>query len=83
MLCTEFEQNKLYSQRGNFFQELLGKQRTNRLVKALSAVWRHTFARLGEDWVFLALLGIIMALLSYMMDKGISMCTNGKLLKSI
>lgn len=35
-------------------------------------------ARLGEDWVFLALLGIIMALLSFIMDKGISICTNGK-----
>jgi len=34
-------------------------------------------ARLGEDWVFLALLGIIMALLSFIMDKGISICTNG------
>ncbi|XP_063704371.1 chloride channel protein 2 isoform X4 [Culicoides brevitarsis] len=65
------------TRRGNFFQELLGKH-TNRLVKALSAIWRHTFARLGEDWVFLALLGIIMALLSYMMDKGISMCTNAR-----
>jgi chloride channel 2 len=33
---------------------------------------------MGEDWVFLALLGIIMALLSFIMDKGISLCTNGK-----
>lgn len=33
---------------------------------------------MGEDWVFLGLLGIIMAVLSYMMDKGISMCTNAR-----
>lgn len=33
---------------------------------------------MGEDWVFLALLGIIMALISYVMDKGISMATNAR-----
>lgn len=33
---------------------------------------------MGEDWVYLALLGVIMAILSYVMDKGIAMCTNGK-----
>lgn len=41
----------------------------------LSIIWRHTFARVGEDWVFLALLGIIMALLSYLMDRVIYLCT--------
>ena len=34
-----------------------------------------TFGRIGEDWVFLALLGIIMALLSYLMDRVIFYCT--------
>ncbi|UYV79502.1 CLCN2 [Cordylochernes scorpioides] len=34
----------------------------------LSVFWEHTFARLGEDWVFLALLGIISSLLSFLMD---------------
>lgn len=63
-------------------KELFGK-RTGRIVKFLSWVWRHTFARLGEDWVYLALLGIIMALISYVMDKGIAMCTNGQLLTLI
>lgn len=58
-------------------QELLDV-RDNKFFKAASWLWRNTFARLGEDWVFLALLGIIMALLSYVMDKGISMCTNCK-----
>ncbi|EAA07584.4 AGAP002891-PA [Anopheles gambiae str. PEST] len=52
--------------------------RDNKFFKAASWLWRNTFARLGEDWVFLALLGIIMALLSYVMDKGISMCTNSR-----
>lgn len=52
--------------------------RDNKFFKASSWLWRNSFARLGEDWVFLALLGIIMALLSYVMDKGISMCTNSR-----
>jgi chloride channel 2 len=33
---------------------------------------------MGEDWIFLAMLGFIMAVLSYVMDKGISMCTNAR-----
>ncbi|KAH8295333.1 hypothetical protein KR018_010061 [Drosophila ironensis] len=59
-------------------KELLGKQST-RAKRVSSWVWKHTIARLGEDWVFLALLGIIMALLSFIMDKGISICTNARI----
>ncbi|TDG46835.1 hypothetical protein AWZ03_006719 [Drosophila navojoa] len=59
-----------------FYYELLGKRAT-RIKRISSWIWKHTLARLGEDWVFLALLGIIMALLSFIMDKGISICTNG------
>jgi chloride channel 2 len=49
----------------------------SKLIAAFSFVWRHTFARLGEDWVFLALLGIIMAFISFFMDHGISLCNQG------
>lgn len=49
-----------------------------KILAVLSYIWKNTFARLGEDWVFLALLGIIMALLSFLMDRGISMCTKGR-----
>ncbi|CAG9796039.1 unnamed protein product [Diatraea saccharalis] len=42
-------------------------------------LWRHTFARLGEDWVFLALLGIIMAVLNFAMDRGIAICNNARM----
>ncbi|XP_017062184.1 chloride channel protein 2 isoform X3 [Drosophila ficusphila] len=59
-------------------KELLGKHST-RAKRVSSWVWKHTVARLGEDWVFLALLGIIMALLSFIMDKGISICTNARI----
>lgn len=47
-------------------------------MRVLSWIWRNSIARVGEDWGFLALLGIIMAVLSYVMDKGISMCTNAR-----
>ncbi|XP_043281094.1 chloride channel protein 2 isoform X2 [Venturia canescens] len=50
-----------------------------KLVGLLAFAWKHTGARLGEDWVFLALLGVIMALLSYSMDRGISMCNNARI----
>ncbi|CAG9861445.1 unnamed protein product [Phyllotreta striolata] len=50
-----------------------------KFVKVVSFLWKHTFARLGEDWVFLALLGIIMAILSFLMDRGISICDNARL----
>lgn len=49
------------------------------LALVLLAVWHHTFARLGEDWVFLAMLGVIMAVLSFAMDRGISVCNNARL----
>ncbi|XP_029039007.2 chloride channel protein 2 isoform X2 [Osmia bicornis bicornis] len=50
-----------------------------KLVALLAFAWKHTGARLGEDWVFLALLGVIMALISYAMDRGISMCNNARI----
>ena len=33
-----------------------------------SVIWKYTFAKIGEDWLFLALMGIIMAILSFVMD---------------
>ena len=50
-----------------------------RFLRIISFIWRHTFAKIGEDWVFLAILGIIMALISFVMDFGIKMCNTGKL----
>ena len=44
----------------------------------LGYVWKHTFARIGEDWVFLAILGVLMACISFIMDYGIAMCNKGK-----
>ena len=41
-------------------------------------IWRRTFAKLGEDWVFLAVLGIIMAVVSFIMDTAIAMCGHAR-----
>ncbi|KAK0097508.1 hypothetical protein PV326_001430 [Microctonus aethiopoides] len=63
-------------------EELRKSRRGPLCRKALALIaflWKHTGARLGEDWVFLALLGIIMALISYAMDRGISMCNNARI----
>ncbi|XP_048486893.1 chloride channel protein 2 [Plutella xylostella] len=60
--------------------EASGKHRPRgKLVKVLGYIWRHSFARLGEDWVFLAALGIIMAVISFAMDRGIAVCNNARM----
>ncbi|XP_030756628.1 chloride channel protein 2 isoform X2 [Sitophilus oryzae] len=58
-------------------RELRGYQ--GKVAKTIYFLWKHTFARLGEDWVFLALLGIIMAVLSFILDNGISMCNTARI----
>ena len=44
----------------------------DKTCKVMGLVWSTTGARLGEDWVFLALLGVSMALVSFAMDQAIS-----------
>ncbi len=50
---------------------------TTRSLRVLSFIWRHTCAKIGEDWIFLALLGIIMAVISFVMDYVINLCIFG------
>merc|ERR1719209_827762 len=50
-----------------------------RVARIVTFIWKHTFARIGEDWVFLGLLGVIMALVSFLMDYTISLCNNARL----
>ena len=49
----------------------------SRFLRVLSFIWRHTCAKIGEDWIFLALLGIIMAVISFVMDYIINLCIFG------
>lgn len=50
----------------------------NIAISILLWIRRHTFERIKEDWLCLALLGIFMALLSVGVDKGIELCSSGK-----
>ncbi|XP_072945808.1 chloride channel protein 2 [Epargyreus clarus] len=60
--------------------EATGKHRPRgKVIKVLGYAWRHTFARLGEDWVFLAALGIIMAVINFAMDRAIAVCNNARM----
>ncbi|XP_052120753.1 chloride channel protein 2 isoform X1 [Frankliniella occidentalis] len=64
------------------FDKYSGKYRgkcATKVLAVLAFLWRNTFARLGEDWVFLALLGLIVALLSFFMDGGIGMCNRARI----
>lgn len=59
-------------------QDPLHGEWASRFIRPVSYIWRHTFAKVGEDWVFLALLGMITAIIGFTMDYGILVCTNGK-----
>ncbi|XP_068218996.1 chloride channel protein 2-like isoform X3 [Palaemon carinicauda] len=48
-------------------------------LRILGTIWQATFARVGEDWVFLAVLGIVMAIISFIMDYGIAMCNKARI----
>ena len=72
----EKQRKKEEKQRSKELRTYRGKW-TSRFLRLVSFIWRHTFAKIGEDWVFLALLGIIMAVISFMMDFGISICNTG------
>ncbi|CAG7725530.1 unnamed protein product [Allacma fusca] len=41
-------------------------------------VWSKTVSRLGEDWVYLAMLGVVMAIISFVMDTGIGTCNKAR-----
>lgn len=43
----------------------------------LGFVWRNTVCRVGEDWVFLTLLAIIMAFTAFIIDRGINIANQG------
>ncbi|XP_043213453.1 chloride channel protein 2-like [Amphibalanus amphitrite] len=52
---------------------------SRRAGRTFGVLWRNTFARLGEDWVFLCVLGVLMALISFVMDYGIAMCNRARI----
>lgn len=63
--------------RGNDLHKYRGKCST-KIINVIAFLWRHSFAKLGEDWVFLALLGFFMAVLSFIVDFGTSLTNEGE-----
>ena len=63
-------------------EEIYGKRRRGSCytgaANVVAVVWKHTFAKVGEDWVFLAVLGVVMAVVSFLMDWGISTCNTSR-----
>ncbi|XP_050544371.1 chloride channel protein 2 isoform X2 [Daktulosphaira vitifoliae] len=52
---------------------------SGKISSTLEVVWRHSFAKLGEDWVFLTMLGLVMAVLSFVMDYSIDFINEGRI----
>ncbi|XP_071538119.1 chloride channel protein 2-like isoform X3 [Panulirus ornatus] len=48
-------------------------------ISFIRPIWDHTFARLGEDWVFLFILGTLMATISFLIDGIILICFGGRM----
>jgi len=65
---AKVHKKELQAHYGKWLTWILGLLKTTR---------RKTFIIIGGDWVFLALLGIIMAFLSFTMDLGVSTCFTG------
>ncbi|XP_042877636.1 chloride channel protein 2-like isoform X5 [Penaeus japonicus] len=48
-------------------------------ISFIRPIWDHTFARLGEDWVFLFILGTVMATISFLIDDIIFICFRSRM----
>ncbi|XP_066968600.1 chloride channel protein 2-like isoform X7 [Macrobrachium rosenbergii] len=48
-------------------------------ISFIRPIWDHTFARLGEDWVFLFILGTVMATISFSIDAIVLVCFGGRM----
>ncbi|XP_063841828.1 chloride channel protein 2-like isoform X3 [Scylla paramamosain] len=48
-------------------------------ISFIRPIWDHTFARLGEDWVFLFILGTLMATISFLIDYIVIICFGGRM----
>ena len=47
-------------------------------VRLVAFLYSNSFAKLGEDWIFLALLGAFMAVLSFIVDYGVGFTNEGR-----
>ncbi|XP_018013594.1 chloride channel protein 2 isoform X3 [Hyalella azteca] len=49
------------------------------IVNFVRPAWEHTFARIGEDWVFLFVLGIVVAVISFGIDTIVGLCFTARM----
>ncbi|XP_055837032.1 chloride channel protein 2-like [Episyrphus balteatus] len=79
----ESKRLKLYEKRQRAEDKRFERERLkyNRSLMCRGFYWLldHTLSRFGEEWIFLALLGIIMAFISFGVDLGVNICTNGRM----
>ncbi|XP_055916791.1 chloride channel protein 2-like [Eupeodes corollae] len=80
----ESKKLKLYKKRQRAEDKLCEQRRLNYnrtlLCRGFSWLLDHTLSRFGEEWIFLALLGIIMAFISFGVDLGVNICTNSRII---
>ncbi|XP_066251883.1 chloride channel protein 2-like [Euwallacea similis] len=53
-----------------------------KFYRICAKVWRNTFGYFGEEWLFLAALGIFVAIISYSIDQGAGMCGKARAMLS-
>ena len=79
----ETEEETRKKQRKKVNREIVGKRWRgkwyDRFSRFVSWTWKHTFAIIGEDWTFLALLGIIMSFISYVQDIAIEFIAHARM----
>uniref|UniRef100_A0AAR5Q0Q1 Chloride channel protein n=1 Tax=Dendroctonus ponderosae TaxID=77166 RepID=A0AAR5Q0Q1_DENPD len=68
-LCDKRKLKELEKARRREFEIYQGK-----FYRGCAKVWRNTFGYFGEEWLFLAALGIFVAIISYSIDQGAAMC---------
>lgn len=72
------KRNKLKEEIGGDIHRYCRGKCASKLTAGIAFVWKHTLAKLGDDWVFLGLLGVLMAILSFFVDYGINFINKGK-----
>lgn len=73
------KRNKLKEEIGGDIHRYCRGKCASKLTAGIAFVWKHTLAKLGDDWVFLGLLGVLMAILSFFVDYGINFINKGRL----
>ncbi|KAK2709820.1 chloride channel protein 2-like isoform X1 [Artemia franciscana] len=74
----EFESRQVFAKHWDRTRKVRHKW-GNKVLYGIAWFWDHSFAKIGEDWVFLALLGVLMACLSFSIDYGANLCNKARI----